>query len=150
VNKVILGLVGVAAGSVLVLQRLTFDFRSLNETSFVRVAEATKLDRAILRVNAELYAISSLAANSNEAAAIAARIAAVLKRTDEITQNANAVARLAGEAGDGAAIVATLAAYAKGAREMLDMTKLDAGMALLLMSGAQDNFGKLEALLGKP
>jgi hypothetical protein len=144
----ILGLIGVAAGSVLVLQRLTFDFRSLNETSFVRIAEATKLDRAILRVNAELYAISSLAANSNEAAVIAARIAAVLKRTDEITQNANAVARLAGEAGDGAAIVATLAAYAKGAREMLDMTKLDAGMALLLMSGAQDNFGKLEALLG--
>jgi hypothetical protein len=109
----ILGLIGVAAGSVLVLQRLTLDFRSLNETSFVRFSEATKLDRAILRVNAELYAISSLAGNSNEATVIAARIAAVLKRADDLIRDANAVAGLAGESGDGAAIVATLKAYAK-------------------------------------
>ena len=80
----------------MVLARLTQDFRSLNETSFVRFAEAAKLDRAVLRVNAELYAIGSLAANANDAKLLAARIAAVQQRMDDLTRDAAAVTGLAG------------------------------------------------------
>jgi methyl-accepting chemotaxis protein len=140
----ILGLIIVAAGSVLVFQLLTQDFRSLNETSFVRFAKATELDRAVLQAHAELYAISSLAANANDAAQVAARSAAVLQRLDEFIRTAGLVA---GDTDDVKAIVTTLAAYAKSAHDMLDMTKVDAGMALLLMGGVQDNFDKLEKLL---
>ena len=144
----ILGLICVAAGAVLVFARLTQDFRSLNETSFVRFAEATNLERSALRVNAELYAIISLAANANETARVATLTAAVLQHIDALTRGATAVAADAGTAGDGKAIVATLAAYAKSARDMLDMAKADAGMALLLMGGVQDDFDKLAGLLG--
>jgi methyl-accepting chemotaxis protein len=140
----IVGLIGVAAGSILVFHRLTQDFRSLNETSFVHFVQATELDRAVLRINAELYAIGSLAANANDAAQVAGRAAAVLQRADALSQSAGAVA---GSSDDGKAIVATLAAYVKTAREMLDMTAVDAGMALLLMGGVQDNFARLEGLL---
>ena len=143
----ILGLLSVAAGSMLVFERLTRDFRSLNETSFVRYTEATRLDRAVLEINAELYAISSLAANSTETAQVATRVAAVLKQTDALVVTANAVAGLADNAPDRQAIVATIAAYAKSARDMLDMTGVDSGMALLLMSTVQENFSKLEGLL---
>jgi len=143
----IIGLIVLAAGSVLVLGRLTQDFRSLNEVSFVRFADAAKLDRAVLRANAELYAISSLAANANDAKQLAARVAAVERRMDDLTRDASSVAGLASSASDGKAIVATLAAYRQSAHEMLDMTTTDAGMALLLMGGAQDNFAKLEGLL---
>ncbi len=148
----ILGLIGIAGGSVVVFQRLTQDFRSLNETSFARYAEATTLEATVLRVNAELYSISSLAANADEAAQVATRAAAVLQRVDALSRGVNPVTLRAGTAGssvgaDGQAIAATLTAYAKSARDMLDMTKTDAGMALMLMSGVQDNFAKLEGLL---
>ena len=140
----IVGLIAVAAGSVLVLQVLTRDFRSLNETSFVRFARATELDRAVLQVHAEIYAISSLAANANDAALVAKRAAAVVQRFDELSRMADQVA---GGSDEGKATVTVLAAYAKSARDMLDMTNTDAGMALLLMGGVQDNFDKLEKLL---
>jgi methyl-accepting chemotaxis protein len=143
----IIGLIVVAAGAVVVLERLTEDFRSLNDTSFGRFAEAAQLDRAVLRVNAELYAIGSLAANANDAKLLATRIAAVRQRMDDLTRDATAVTRLADGAGDGKAIVATLAAYRQGAGEMLDMTAVDAGMALLLMGGVQENYVRLEGLL---
>jgi methyl-accepting chemotaxis protein len=139
----VLGMIGVAAASVIVFEQLTQDFRSLNEVSFDGFAKATKFERSILQVNAELYAIGSLAANSSEAAQVAARIATVLKRFDALDATS-----VAGLAGDSKTILATLATYAKSAREMLDMTSVDAGMALLLMGGVQDNFARLEALLG--
>ena len=141
----VLGMIGVAAASVMVFERLTQDFRSLNEVSFDGFAKATKFERSILQVNAELYAVSSLAANSSEAAQLATRTATVLKRFDALSKDATSVADLAG---DSKMLLATLAAYAKSAREMLDMTSVDAGMALLLMGGVQDNFATLEALLG--
>ncbi|MGD0432521.1 MAG: methyl-accepting chemotaxis protein [Acetobacteraceae bacterium] len=143
----IIGLIGVAAGSTLVFARLTQDFRSLNETSFVRYMEATQLNRTALQVNAELYAISSLAANSTDSAQVAARTMSVLKRIDELTATANSVAEFAGDARDRQSIVAALAAYAKSARDMLDMTAVDSGMALLLMSTVEGDFGKLEGQL---
>jgi methyl-accepting chemotaxis protein len=141
----VLGMIGVAAASVMVFERLTQDFRSLNEVSFDGFAKATKFERSILQVNAELYAVSSVAANSSEAAQLATRTATVLKRFDALSKDATSVADLAG---DSKMLLATLAAYAKSAREMLDMTSVDAGMALLLMGGVQDNFATLEALLG--
>ena len=143
----IIGLIVIAAGAVLVLARLTEDFRSLNDTSFVRFAEAAKLDRAALRVNAELYAIGSLAANADDTKLLTARIAAVQQHMGDLTRDAAAVTGLAGGAGDGKAIVAALAAYRKSATEMLDMAGADSGMALLLMGGVQDNFVRLEGLL---
>jgi hypothetical protein len=96
----IVGLIGVAAGSILVFERLTQDFRSLNETAFVRVTQATQLDRAVLQVNAELYAISSLAANSNEAELVSKRIVAVLQDIDEVGHRANTISGPADGAGD--------------------------------------------------
>ena len=144
----IVGLIGVAVASMLVFHRLTQDFRSLNETSFVRFTEATRLESSVLRVNAELYAISSLAANSTEAARVAARVAAVLKQIDAGVQAANGVAALADNDRDRQAIVAAFGAYAKSAQDMLEMTAVDAGMALVLMSTVQGNFDKLETELG--
>ncbi len=143
----IIGLIAIAAGSILVLEQLTQDFRSLNETSFVRFAEAAKLDREVLRVNAELYAIGSLAANANDPKLLGTRIAAVQQRMDDLIREAAEVTGAAGGAGDGKAIVATLIAYRQSARDMLDMTAADAGMALTLMSGVQDNFVRLGGLL---
>src|ERR1700722_5441695 len=100
----ILGLIGVAAGSVAVFERLTQDFRSLNETSFVRFADATELDRAVLRVNAELYAIGSLASNSSEKTQVEARVAALLQRIDTLLRSTSATTGL--ESGADKAIVA--------------------------------------------
>jgi methyl-accepting chemotaxis protein len=144
----IIALIGIAAGSILVFQRLTQDFRSLNETTFARFTEATRLERLVLRVNAELYAISSLAANSNETARIAARVADVTKRLDALVHDAVPVAALADRDPDRLAIATAVAAFSKSARDMLDMTAMDAGMALMFMSTVQDNFATLDALLG--
>jgi methyl-accepting chemotaxis protein len=143
----IIGLIVVATGSVMVLERLTQDFRSLNETAFVRFAEVATLDREVLRVNAELYAISSLAANANDVKLLTARSAAVEQRMDDLIRDATAVSGAAGGDGGGKAIVATLTAYRQSARDMLDMTTVDAGMALTMMSGVQDNFVRLDGLL---
>ena len=143
----IIGLIAVAAGSILVLERLNQDFRSLNETSFVRFAEATKFERAALRVNAELYAISSIASNANDAKLLAERIAAVRQRLDDLARETAAVTEQAHGAADGKAIIATMTTYRQGAGEMLDMTTADAGMALLLMGTVQDNFVRLDGLL---
>ena len=145
----ILGLIAIAGGSVVVFQRLTQDFRSLNETSFARYADATTLEATVLRINAELYSISSFAANADDPALLAARIAAVEQRIDALTHDANTATRRAGDTPNAKAITATLTAYAKSARDMLDMTKTDAGMVLMLMTSAQDDFAKLEALLGR-
>jgi methyl-accepting chemotaxis protein len=144
----IIGLIGVAAGSFVIFERLTQDFRSLNDNSFVGFAEATQLDRAVLEVNAELYVISSLAANSTETVQVAARAAAVLKRIDELVQAARPVAEFADNAVDRQAILATITAYGTSARDMLDMAAVDPGVALVLMSTVQNNFGQLEGLLG--
>ncbi len=143
----ILGLIGVATGAVLVLHRLTQDFRSLNEDSVVHYTEATKLDREVLRLNAELYAITSLAVNSTGDTRVAARADALRNRIDELVLAGNPVASLASDARDRDAIVATLAAYAKSVRDMLEMTKTDVAMGLMLMGTVQDNFTKLEARL---
>ncbi len=140
----IVGLIGVAAGSILVFHRLTQDFRSLNETSFVRFVQATELDRAVLRINAELYAIGSLAANANEAA----QVAGVSPRCcSGPMRSARAQARSPAAAMTARRSSRHSPPIVKTAREMLDMTAVDAGMALLLMGGVQDNFARLEGLL---
>jgi methyl-accepting chemotaxis protein len=144
----IIGLVGVAAGSVVIFERLSQDFRSLNDNSFVGFARATQLDRAVLEANAELYVISSLAANSTETMQVAARTVAVLKRIDGLIQTARPVAEFAGNANDRQAILATITAYGTSARDMLEMAAVDSGVALVLMSTVQNNFGRLEGLLG--
>jgi methyl-accepting chemotaxis protein len=143
----IIGLIAVAAGSVLVLGRLTQDFRSLNETSFVRFAEASRLDRAVLQANADLYALSSLAANANDAAGFAAHVKAMQQRMEALGREAAAVSGLAGDTADSKAIVAALGAYRQAAQDMLDMSSTDAGMALLMMSGVQEKFVRLQQLL---
>jgi hypothetical protein len=147
----IIGLIAVALCSMLVFERLTQDFRSLNETSFVRFVEAARFEREVLQVNAELYAISSLAANSTDTGQVAAQTAAVLKRVEELRHTANQMSQLAGGGTDRQAIATSFAAYAKSAHDMLDMTSVDAGMALVLMSSVQDDFvrlnGQLDALV---
>ncbi len=95
-------------------------------------------------MNAELFAINSLAANSSDAAQVAARASAALKRIGQISQTATLAAA---DAADGRAIVATPAAYAKSARDTFDMASTDAGMALLLMGGVQSDFTTLEGQL---
>jgi len=147
----IIGLIAVALCSMLVFERLTQDFRSPNETSFVRFVEAARFEREVLQVNAELYAISSLAANSTDTGQVAAQTAAVLKRVEELRHTANQMSQLAGGGTDRQAIATSFAAYAKSAHDMLDMTSVDAGMALILMSSVQDDFvrlnGQLDALV---
>ena len=140
----IAGLIAVASGSIVVLGLLTADFRTLNEASFVRYAEAMNLDRAVLRMNAELYEVGSFAANANDPAGLATRVAAAKRNVDTLGRNAETVAGFSGNARE---ILATLAAYQSSAGQMLDMSKVDAGMALLMMSGAQQNFTRLQGML---
>jgi methyl-accepting chemotaxis protein len=144
----IIGLICIALASILVFGRLTRDFRSLNETSFVHFTDATRFERSVLEVNAELYAISSLAANSTDSEQVSRRTAAAMKRIDALGRTGKLVSELAGGASDREAIDTTLAAYARSAQDMLDMATVDSGMALVLMGTVQDNFSKFDGQLG--
>jgi methyl-accepting chemotaxis protein len=140
----ILGLMLVATGAVFVLGRLNADLRALGEVSFVRFVDASELERAVLKINAQLYATSSLAANASDPAQLQARIGQLQQQLDGLATRA---ATIAGRTDGGSVVLAALQAYRQGARDMLEMASVDAGMSLIMMGGVQDAYGRLETLL---
>ncbi len=141
----ILALVGLATGAYSVFHGLRQDFVYLNDVAFARFGEAAKLRAEVGQAHALLYQITSLA-NANDLEQAIAHIPPEQVVLDTVIADAKSLYGLA--ASDRERATLGVETYAKAGKEVLEMISVDPGMALMFMSGAQEQFDRINILLG--
>jgi methyl-accepting chemotaxis protein len=140
----ILGLLSLAVSAVIVFHSLRDDFRQLNDDAFLRFSTAERLANEFSLTHAGLYAVISLAGNTNDPKLVAARADSALERAHQLVRE---VQQLQQRFGWPTSINVTLATYDSRAADALGMAKMDAAMATLMVGEAETAFEKANAVL---
>lgn len=140
----VLGLAGLALAAILVFHQLRDDFRRLNDDAFRRYATAQRLEVALSHAHARLYAAISLAANTKDPTLVASTIG---KTEADIADAVRQARQAQQDLGWPDTVSGLFAAYQVRAHDALDMAKVDAGMATLMVGNAETAFAKANAAI---
>jgi methyl-accepting chemotaxis protein len=134
-------LVGLGAYALLLLNANEHQVRRIADGIVRQSLNTQEFEYTLEKSMANLYRLTSTAANETDEKKIAAESAAVLKEIETILR-AWAEVRTASEAAeeDLAEFDASLQAYAKSVKSVADMAAVDSGTALMFLTGAQKKF----------
>ncbi len=134
----VLGMLGIAIAGYVGFDGLRSDFRYLNDGAFARFKSAATFAASATQFHADLYRLTSIAANDTNTEKIDKQIAEMKAGLGRFVELGNQFAQ-----GSESAIKADLEAYTNKATDAIGMVDVDVAVAVSILSAADNDFQRL-------